>query len=136
MITILFTMSFLISWKLTLAAILPLPIMAALMTIYGKKIHERFIAAQDSFGDLNDKVLESVAGVRVIRAYVQERADEDVSTKMTEDVYVKNMKVAKIDSLFDPTIKSFNRAQLFDWFRLWCISRFPSNNYFRRFSIL
>lgn len=105
MITILFTMSFLISWKLTLAAILPLPIMAALMTIYGKKIHERFIAAQDSFGDLNDKVLESVAGVRVIRAYVQERADEDRFHQMTEDVFVKNMKVAKIDSLFDPTIK-------------------------------
>ncbi|GIN40262.1 MULTISPECIES: ABC transporter ATP-binding protein [Heyndrickxia] len=105
MITILFTMSFLISWKLTLAAILPLPIMAALMTIYGKKIHERFIAAQDSFGDLNDKVLESVAGVRVIRAYVQERADEERFHQMTEDVYVKNMKVAKIDSLFDPTIK-------------------------------
>ncbi|MCM3239829.1 ABC transporter transmembrane domain-containing protein [Heyndrickxia oleronia] len=105
MITILFTMSFLISWKLTLAAILPLPIMAALMTIYGKKIHERFIAAQDSFGDLNDKVLESVAGVRVIRAYVQERADEDRFHQMTEDVFEKNMKVAKIDSLFDPTIK-------------------------------
>ncbi|MES1044162.1 ATP-binding cassette domain-containing protein [Heyndrickxia oleronia] len=105
MITILFTMSFLISWKLTLAAILPLPIIAALMTIYGKKIHERFIAAQDSFGDLNDKVLESVAGVRVIRAYVQERADEDRFYQMTEDVFVKNMKVAKIDSLFDPTIK-------------------------------
>lgn len=105
MLTILFTMSVLISWKLTLAAILPLPIMAVLMTIYGKKIHERFIEAQDSFGDLNDKVLESVAGVRVIRAYVQERADENRFHQMTEDVYSKNMKVAKIDSLFDPTIK-------------------------------
>ncbi|MGE8204955.1 ABC transporter ATP-binding protein [Heyndrickxia sp. NPDC080065] len=105
MLTILFTMSVLISWKLTLAAILPLPIMAVLMGIYGKKIHERFIEAQDSFGDLNDKVLESVAGVRVIRAYVQERADEDRFHQMTEDVFSKNMKVAKIDSLFDPTIK-------------------------------
>lgn len=105
MLTILLTMSVLISWKLTLAAILPLPIMAVLMTIYGKKIHERFIEAQDSFGDLNDKVLESVAGVRVIRAYVQERADEDRFHQMTEDVFSKNMKVAKIDSLFDPTIK-------------------------------
>ncbi|GIN86456.1 multidrug ABC transporter permease/ATP-binding protein [Heyndrickxia sporothermodurans] len=105
MLTILFTMSVLISWKLTLAAILPLPIMAVLMTIYGKRIHERFIEAQDSFGDLNDKVLESVAGVRVIRAYVQERADENRFYQMTEDVFAKNMKVAKIDSLFDPTIK-------------------------------
>jgi len=79
--------------------------MAVLITIYGKKIHERFIKAQDSFGNLNDRVLESVAGVRVIRAYVQERADEKLFSDMTEDVFKKNMDVVKIDSLFDPTIK-------------------------------
>lgn len=105
MSTILLTMGFLISWKLTIAAILPFPIMAVLITIYGKKIHERFIKAQDSFGNLNDRVLESVAGVRVIRAYVQERADEKLFSDMTEDVFKKNMDVVKIDSLFDPTIK-------------------------------
>ncbi len=105
MLTILVTMGFLVSWKLTLAAILPLPIMAVLIKVYGAKIHKRFTEAQDSFGDLNDKVLESVAGVRVIRAYVQERADENRFANMTEDVYQKNIKVAKIDSLFDPTIK-------------------------------
>ncbi|PLR81196.1 multidrug ABC transporter permease/ATP-binding protein [Bacillus canaveralius] len=105
MLTILFTMGFLISWKLTLAAILPLPIMALLMNIYGKRIHSRFMSAQDAFGELNDRVLESVSGVRVIRAYVQEKADGEKFHRLTEDVYNKNIKVAKIDSLFDPTIK-------------------------------
>lgn len=105
MITILATMSILISWKLTLAAILPLPIMAVLMKIYGAKIHTRFMEAQDKFGELNDRVLESVAGVRVIRAYVQERADEKKFKDMTEEVFQKNISVAKIDALFDPTIK-------------------------------
>lgn len=105
MITILFVMGFLISWKLTLAAILPLPLMALLMNIYGKRIHKRFMEAQDSFGELNDRVLESVSGVRVIRAYVQERADQQRFHELTEDVYRKNIEVAKIDSLFDPTIK-------------------------------
>lgn len=51
--------------------------MAYAMNIYGKKLHERFTVAQDAFGDMNDKVLESIAGVRVIRAYVQENADEE-----------------------------------------------------------
>ncbi|MGG0719264.1 ABC transporter transmembrane domain-containing protein [Robertmurraya massiliosenegalensis] len=104
MLTILCTMAFLVSWKLTLAAILPLPIMAWLMKVYGDRIHKRFTEAQDAFGELNDRVLESVAGVRVIRAYVQERADEERFHTMTEDVYRKNIKVAKIDSLIDPTI--------------------------------
>jgi ATP-binding cassette, subfamily B, multidrug efflux pump len=105
MLTILFTMGFLVSWKLTLAAIIPLPIMALLMKVYGARIHKRFTEAQDAFGDMNDRVLESIAGVRVIRAYVQERADEKRFSDMTEDVYNKNIKVARIDSLFDPTIK-------------------------------
>jgi ATP-binding cassette, subfamily B, multidrug efflux pump len=105
MLTILFTMGFFISWKLTLAAILPLPLMAIIIKIYGEKIHSRFMASQDAFGDLNDRVLESVAGVRVIRAYVQERADQKRFHQMTEDVFQKNLRVARIDSLFDPTIK-------------------------------
>lgn len=105
MVTILFTMGFLISWKLTLAAIIPLPLMAIIIQIYGKKIHARYMESQDAFGELNDRVLESVAGVRVVRAYVQERADQDRFHQMTEDVFQKNLNVAKIDSLFDPTIK-------------------------------
>lgn len=105
MLTLLITMGIMISWKLTLAAIIPLPIMALLMQMYGKKLHTRFMEAQDSFGELNDRVLESIAGVRVIRAFVQEKADCARFHQLTEDVYEKNIHVAKIDSLFDPTIK-------------------------------
>lgn len=93
-----------VSWQLTIAAVLPLPIMALLMQVYVKKIYTRFTDAQSAFGDLNDKVLESISGVRVIRAYVQEREDEKRFDEMTEDVYRKNLEVAKIDALFDPTI--------------------------------
>ena len=102
---ILFMMFFFISWKLALVAILPLPLMTFLINRYGKKIHERFSRAQDSFGKLNDQVLESVSGVRVIRAFVQETADQKRFGNMAEDVFRKNMEVAKIDSLIEPTIK-------------------------------
>jgi ATP-binding cassette subfamily B multidrug efflux pump len=105
LVVILFTMGFLISWKLTLAALLPLPIVAIAMQRYGKVIHKRFTTAQNAFGDLNDQVLESVSGVRVIRAYVQERADQKRFQDLTDDVYQKNVAVAKVDSLFEPTIK-------------------------------
>ncbi|CAM3780400.1 ABC transporter ATP-binding protein [Mesobacillus thioparans] len=105
MLTILLTMGIFISWELTLVSIIPLPFMAYLINIYGKRIHSKFTSAQDAFGELNDRVLESVSGVRVIRAYVQEKADESKFHELTEDVYHKNVEVAKIDSLFEPTIK-------------------------------
>ncbi|KAA1180740.1 ABC transporter ATP-binding protein [Paenibacillus sp. B2(2019)] len=102
---VLFAMGFLVSWKLTLAAVLPLPLIAIAMIFYGKAIHDRYSLAQDAFGNMNDQVLESVSGVRVIRAYVQERLDEKRFSDITEDVYNKNMAVARVDAFFEPTIR-------------------------------
>jgi ATP-binding cassette subfamily B protein len=103
--TILLTMGTLISWKLTIVSLIPLPIIAIAMTKYGKIVHQRFTLAQDAFGDMNDRVLETIAGIRVIRAYVQEHAEERRFEETTEDVYRKNVAVARIDALFEPTIK-------------------------------
>ncbi|RAV17328.1 ABC transporter ATP-binding protein [Paenibacillus contaminans] len=105
MLVILFAMGYLISWKLTLAALIPLPLIALVMSLYGKKIHERFRSSQESFGQLNDHVLEAAAGVRVIRAYVQETADQAKFAKLTDDVYERNTDVTRIDALFEPTVK-------------------------------
>ncbi|MCM3739607.1 ABC transporter ATP-binding protein/permease [Oceanobacillus luteolus] len=105
MIMIIGMMGFTISWQLTLAALLPLPIMAVVMNKYGSAIHSRFMKAQDAFGNMNNEVLESIRGVRVIRAFVQEEQELNRFDKMTEDVYLKNMEVTKIDALFEPTIK-------------------------------
>ncbi|WP_379126771.1 ABC transporter ATP-binding protein [Paenibacillus sp. sgz500958] len=102
---VLLAMGFLVSWKLTLAAVLPLPLIAIAMVFYGKAIHDRYSLAQDAFGDMNDQVLESISGIRVIRAYVQERLDEKRFSDITEDVYRKNMAVAWIDAFFEPTIR-------------------------------
>ncbi|MFF2481178.1 ABC transporter ATP-binding protein [Paenibacillus sp. NPDC058071] len=105
MLTILVMMAGLISFKLTIAALLPLPFMALAMTYFGKKIHARFMESQDAFGELNDQVLESVSGVRVIRAFVQEEASQERFENKTKEVFDKNIEVAKIDALFEPTMK-------------------------------
>ncbi|WP_330948562.1 ABC transporter ATP-binding protein [Virgibacillus sp. MG-45] len=105
MLMIIAVMGLTISWKLTFAALIPLPIMAIVMNKYGAAIHARFTKAQAAFGDMNNEVLESIRGVRVIRAFVQEQQDKSRFAKMTEDVYEKNIEVAKIDALFEPTMK-------------------------------
>ncbi|AOM84304.1 ABC transporter ATP-binding protein [Salisediminibacterium beveridgei] len=105
LLVILVMMTFFISWELTLAAFLPFPLMAYLMKVYGKRIHERFMGAQRAFGDLNDQVLESISGVRVIRAFVKERSDRAQFSKQTDHVLEQNIRVARVDALFEPTIK-------------------------------
>lgn len=105
MATIIVAMGYLVSWELTFFALIPLPVLAIIVQILGKKIHVRYMAAQDAFGDMNDSVLESVGGVQVVRAYVQERSSEKDFAAMTEDVYEKNMAVERIDALFAPVTK-------------------------------
>lgn len=105
LIMLILMMGFGVSWQLTLVAILPLPFLAYAMQIIGQKIHERFVEAQAVFGDMNDRVLEGIEGVRVVRAYVQERAMEEQFGRMTQEVYDKNMRVERIDALFAPISK-------------------------------
>lgn len=104
MFMIIAMMGFTISWKLTLAALIPLPIMGFIINKYGAAIHRRFTKAQNAFGDMNNEVLESIRGVRVLRAFVQEKQDAKRFSSMTDNVYEKNMAVARIDALFEPTI--------------------------------
>ncbi|MCY1692115.1 ABC transporter transmembrane domain-containing protein [Exiguobacterium sp. SL14] len=94
-----------IDWKLTLVALLPMPLLAYAMNKLGSQIHGRFITAQDSFGTMNDQVVESISGLRVIRSFVQEPVDVKRFDEVTTDVFEKNMHVAKIDVLFEPIIK-------------------------------
>ncbi|MED3552069.1 ABC transporter transmembrane domain-containing protein [Cytobacillus praedii] len=93
-----------ISWKLTLIALIPMPLMAILTSWYGTMLHKRFHKAQEAFSSLNDKTQESVTGIKVIKTFGQENEDIQDFRKQSEDVVQKNVSVARIDSLFDPTI--------------------------------
>ncbi|PGO33366.1 ABC transporter ATP-binding protein [Bacillus cereus] len=101
---VLVAMGFTISWKLTLLSLIPMPIVAISTNYYGTLLHRRFHKAQQSFSEINDKVQESMSGMKVIRSLGQEKEDLQAFRKKSEDVVYKNMLVARIDSLFDPTI--------------------------------
>ena len=100
--TIILTMGITVSWKLTLFALIPLPLLAILEIELGKRIHKRYLISQKSFGDMNDSVLESIEGVRVTRAYVQEDKLNKDFKNMTESVVEKFMNVEKMDAFFQP----------------------------------
>ncbi|MEX5936280.1 ABC transporter ATP-binding protein [Mammaliicoccus sciuri] len=100
--TIILTMGITVSWKLTLFALIPLPLLAILEIELGKRIHKRYLVSQKSFGDMNDSVLESIEGVRVTRAYVQEDKLNKDFKNMTESVVEKFMNVEKMDAFFQP----------------------------------
>jgi len=93
-----------IDWKLTLAALVPMPFLAWSTAYYGRLLHERFYLAQEAFGEMNDHVQQSVSGVRVMRAFVQEDQDVEAFRRVSEKTLERNVNVSRIDALFEPTI--------------------------------
>jgi ATP-binding cassette subfamily B protein len=100
------TMAFTIHWKLTVIALLPLPVMAWAVSHYGRLLHERFHRAQEAFSTMNDKVQENISGVRVIKAMGLEEKETEAFRMLTRDVAEKNIAVARVDALFEPTISA------------------------------
>ncbi len=101
---VIIAMAFTISWKLTLICLIPMPFMAMLTSWFGTMLHRSFYKAQEAFSSLNDKTQESMTGIKVIKTFGQEKEDIEDFRKQSEDVVQKNIVVAKIDSLYDPTI--------------------------------
>ncbi len=120
-------MSTQISWQLTLFALLPMPVMAIMIKRNGDALHERFKLAQAAFsaimikrnGDalherfklaqaafssLNDRTQESLTSIRMIKAFGLEDRQSALFAADAEDTGKKNMRVARIDARFDPTI--------------------------------
>ncbi|MFD1425934.1 ATP-binding cassette subfamily B protein [Kroppenstedtia sanguinis] len=93
-----------ISWKLTLIALLPMPFMALAVSYFGRLVHERFLKAQAAFSDINDKVQENISGVRVVKAFGLEEKEKESFQQISQNAVDKNIAVARIDALFDPTI--------------------------------
>ncbi|MGO5579958.1 ABC transporter ATP-binding protein [Streptococcus milleri] len=103
----LLTMFFVLDWRLTLIAILPLPFLSWGTSLIGRKNHESFKVAQEAFSDLNNKVQESVSGIKVTKSFGYQTAESQSFAKINQDVYEKNILAAKYNSFFDPMVLIF-----------------------------
>ena len=101
---VLIVMSTQISWQLTLLALLPMPLMALAIKRNGDALHERFRVAQAAFSSLNDRTQESLTSIRMIKAFGLEDRQSAQFAADAADTGAKNMRVARIDARFDPTI--------------------------------
>ena len=101
------SMFFMIDWRLTLLAILPLPFMVVVTSVIGRKNHQAFKEAQEAFSDLNNFVQESVSGVKVTKSFGFQTDEIQAFEKTNQMVFVKNMRSASYNALFDPTTLLF-----------------------------
>ena len=104
LIMVLGKMMFYVDMRLTLVAVIPLLLIMYGDYYYGKVMHRRFFAKQRAFSDLTDQVQEAVSGIRVIKAFVQERRELAAFAQVNRRTQDRNMDVARSQALFMPLL--------------------------------
>ncbi|MBI5837452.1 MAG: ABC transporter ATP-binding protein [Candidatus Eisenbacteria bacterium] len=91
-----------IDWKLTLLALIPLPLLSLVMSRVGGVIHDKFEEIQEHLGRMSTRVQENLAGVRVVKAYVRESDEIASFEKLNEDYVRRNMGLIRLIGFFYP----------------------------------
>ncbi len=90
--------------KLTLLAVLPLLVILFGGIFYGRAMKNRYEEKQQAFSRLTDEVQESISGIRVIKAFVQERQELKAFAKTNQNNKDKNMKVVRLQAIVMPLL--------------------------------
>ena len=90
--------------RLTLLALIPMILICVGEIYYGKIMHPKYKARQEAVSDLTDYVQESFSGVRVIKAFVQERAQMYGFLKANQNTMDKNLTVVRLQAIVMPLL--------------------------------
>jgi len=88
--------------RLTLYAIIPLPILSIAISFFGRKMHKLFKAVQESFATLSGAAQESISGIRVVKAFHQEQTEIAKMDKVSWEFVRHNIRMAKLAGVFHP----------------------------------
>ena len=97
-------MATLTSWRLTLATLIPFPIITILYALTSKEIQKRAGNVYSKFGHLSQEILEMAEGIKLVRSLCNEKVRLNKLSKKVklyfDAVYFK----AKLDSLLQPVV--------------------------------
>ena len=96
-----------IDLRLTLFALIPLPFVSLAVRYFGTAIHRRFERIQAQLSDLSAVVQETLAGVRVVRAYRQERAELERFRRANAEYLERNRRLIRLQGMFYPSMSFF-----------------------------
>ena len=97
---------------LTVYAILPMPLITLVTFLFSRVIHRRFELLQRAFASITERVRESIAGIRLIKAYVREEEEKEKLYRLSQDYLHKSVNVTKVWGMFFPVILFFSNVSL------------------------
>ncbi len=89
-------------WQLTLYALLPMPIMTAILRVVGGKVRRRYRLVQEQFAAISTCLQENLAGVRVVKAFARRLGEIDRFTRLNHEYVERNRRLIYMYSTFFP----------------------------------
>ncbi len=93
--------------KLTLYALIPLPVIALISLFFVKILFRKFKSVQESFSLLTEKVREMISGIKIIQTFQQEELESKNFDKLSQEYLTKNISLIKIWGTMFPLIFLF-----------------------------
>jgi ATP-binding cassette subfamily B protein len=93
-----------IDGRLTLLALIPLPVLSLLMWRMGALLFRSYEAIQASFAELTAKAQETLAGIRVVKAHVEEEGELTAFRQIHDDYTAKNRTMIRVMSAMWPAL--------------------------------
>jgi len=93
-------------WRLALFSILPAPAVSLAVIYFGRIIHDRFERIQAMFSDISSRVQETLSGVRMVRAFAQEKAEMLRFEELNRRYIGQNLTLVLIQGLFSPMLEA------------------------------
>ena len=91
--------------RLTLAALIPFPLMLWVIRVYSHRMMEASVSVQERLADISSSVQETLAGVSVIKAWGREQQREDDFAQLNERFKNDSMELVKLRGKVFPLVR-------------------------------
>jgi len=96
------TAMLIISPTLTLYALMPLSLLAAAIFIVAQLVHKRSEALQRQYAQLTSRVQETLAGIRLVKAYAREETESRAFEKESHIYKLRMLGLARVEAAWRP----------------------------------
>ncbi len=96
------TVMFFINVRLTLFALIAIPVLPVIVARLSSMLYSRFKLSQEQYASLSARTQESIAGIKVVKSFTQENNEIEVFSGLNQDYINKNMALARVRSIFWP----------------------------------
>ncbi|PIQ61244.1 MAG: ABC transporter ATP-binding protein [Bacteroidetes bacterium CG12_big_fil_rev_8_21_14_0_65_60_17] len=96
------TVMFVISPKLTLYALIPMPFLGLSVFLVARMVHVRSDRLQAQYSVLSSRVQEALAGIRVVKAYASEAVEEERFKRESAAYRERSLDLARVEAAWRP----------------------------------